>query len=121
MRRGALAGTAGGFLAGWLAFAAHAAGGTTVADASSDVSYDAPAAVPAMPTLRPLPTRAASADPTATSAPAQGATTVTVQARPAAQPAVAPAAPAPVFTPIPKPVKVVVKPIATTAPSPVRK
>jgi hypothetical protein len=138
MRRGALVGTMGGFLAGWMAFAAHAVE-PAVTDQSADVSYEEPAAVPAMPTLRPLPTRGATADPTATSdsatsgtptsgsagsgspqsgaaanAPAANAPAVNV---PPAVRAVAPAVPVPVLAPLPPAPKPVVKPLPTTAPT----
>jgi hypothetical protein len=143
MRRGALVGTMGGFLAGWMAFAAHAVE-PAIADQSADVSYEEPAAVPAMPTLRPLPTRGATADPTATSdsatsgtptsgsagsgspqsgaaanspaanAPAANAPAVNV---PPAVRAVAPAVPVPVLAPLPPAPKPVVKPLPTTAPT----
>jgi len=132
VRRGALVGTFGGFLAGWLAFAAHAVELPPV-DVSAEISYDAPAPVPAMPTLRALPTQTATAAPTpeqiaqaaATGQPIQAAAPATpgsvgkpagVPAAPVSAP-VAPPAAAPVFVPAPPVPKTVVKPAPITAPS----
>ena len=130
VRRGALAGTFGGFLAGWLAFAAHAVELPAV-DVSAEIQYEVPAPVPAMPTLRAVPTQAATPDPTAAATPeqqaAQAAQTGNAAAPAAGAPAplraptaaqpVVPPAPAPVFVPAPPVPKTVVKPAPITAPS----
>ena len=133
LRRGALAGTVGGFLAGWLTFAAHAVELPPV-DVSAEIRYEAPAPVPAMPTLR----ATAAPDPTAaaTRAAQQAAAQAAGQSGQVATPAnptpikagapanvppvaapVAPPAAAPVFIPAPPVPKTVVKPPPVTAPS----
>ena len=145
VRRGALVGTFGGFLAGWLAFAAHAVELPAV-DVSAEIQYEAPAPVPAMPTLRTVAPQTAAPDPTAdptsglsgqAGQPGQAAAPATLGTSPkvvtpaAGAPALAapvvkapvvgqpvvPPAPAPVFVPAPPVPKTVVKPPPVTAPS----
>ncbi len=126
LRRGALAGGLGGFVAGWLAFAASAAIGPTGADARADGTIDEPAAaVPMMPSLRPVPTPTAGVSASATSGEGIGLTvTPSGVASTASGPAPVQrvtAAAAPVFVPVAPLAAPVVKPVATTKVSPVRK